>query len=105
MLNFNLTKHAQNDRYNRLIYIRDTVGIGDVVMAQVRDNDGTSRYLTDTGVILVISQTATLITAWIATTTQALVLYKTAHNGAQLPNYLYKCITRNQRFTVNQPQG
>ena len=109
MINCMISKHVSAERRNRMEYIYNTVGFGDVVVAEMPDllHDGTLLQLTDTGVILARSLTSAnnlLITAFIATTAQAVAIYKTAHNGASMPKHLYKTLTRVQKFMENQPK-
>lgn len=104
MLNFEVSIHLQNDRTNRIAYIQRTVGFGDVIMAEMPSR-GAIRALTDTGVVLVLSNDKKrLLTAFIATLSQAIDIYSVNFNTVRLPNYFHKIIVRNQRFHDNQPQ-
>lgn len=104
MLNFEVSMHLQNDRGDRVAYIQRTVGFGDVIMAEMPSR-GAIRALTDTGVVLVLSNDKKrLLTAFIATLSQAIDIYSVNYDTARLPKYFHKIITRNQRFCENQPR-
>lgn len=100
-----MTYHAFEQRKNRFAYITDTVGFGNPVASMPSKTDNTSiRTLTDTGVIIVTNRyTNKIVTAFIATTSQALTVYKTDKNGARLPNALMSKIRYNQDLIDLQP--
>lgn len=107
MINCQLTTHAMYDRRNRLTYIHNTVGFGDVVEFQMHQ-DGKLLQLTDTGVVLVRglkTPDRPLITAYIATVMEAITIFYTATNMKKMPNYLWKKVQRNQRFVAEQPNN
>ena len=110
MINCAISTHVSKDRRNRMEYIYNTVGFGDVIVAEMPDlyHEGTLLQLTDTGVILARSLTnanGLLVTAFIATIAQAAAIYKTAHDGKQMPKHLYKTLKRVQKFMENQPKS
>ena len=107
MINCQLTTHAMYDRRNRLTYIHNTVGFGDVVEFQIYQNDKLLQ-LTDTGVVLVRglkTPDRPLITAYIATIVEAITIFYTATSMKKMPNYLWKKVQRNQRFVAEQPNN
>ena len=107
MINCPVSNHAQLDRRHRLEYIFKTVGFGDVVMAEMPHGDKLLQ-LTDTGVVLVRgtkTEDKPLITAYIATITQAVTIYCTNMSTDKLPAVLWKKVLRNQRFKNEQPEN
>lgn len=107
MINCQLTNHAMYDRKNRLAYIHNTIGFGDIIECQAEQYDKVLQ-LTDSGVVLVRSLRTNeqpLITAYIATISEAINIFYSATNNAKMPNYLWKKINRNQRFVPYQPNN
>ena len=107
MINCPVSNHAQLDRRHRLEYIFNTVGFGDVIMSEIHHGDKLLQ-LTDTGVVLVRgtkTEDHPLITAYIATITQAVTIYCTGMNTDKLPTVLWKKIQRNQPFKNEQPNN
>ena len=108
MINCTLTNHALYDRKNRLTYIQNTIGFGDVILAEKVESDQRVMQLTDTGVMLVRSlrdPDRPLITAYIAGLVQAVEVYQAYTDKYDLPKYLRKKIDRNQRFRLCQPEN
>ena len=105
MITMSMTAHAQEIRGLRLDYIKDKIGFGDVVLAEM-ERDGAMLKLTDTGVVLVTGEKdgePVLITAYIATISQATKIFCRGTNKNSLPKWLYKTVTRLQRFQEAQP--
>lgn len=104
----NMTAHAKFDRANRLEYIINTIGIGNVV-AEIStvDKQGRAGFqkLTDTGVIIILSaDNKTIVTAYIATPDQACTVYKTAKKVSKMPDGLYSRIRKNEAIMKKQPK-
>ena len=104
----NMTYHARFDRTNRIEYIINTIGIGNVV-AEIStvDNQGRKGFqkLTDTGVIIILSgDNKTIVTAYIATPDQACAVYKTAKKVSRMPDGLYSRVRKNYEIMKNQPK-
>ena len=102
----NMTFHARVERDNRLEFIIDTVGIGEVICETNRPDDSYGKpvkmRLTDTGVIIVTSQENKIITAYIATISEAIGVYREATTRHELPSGLYKKIRQNEKlYTKN----
>lgn len=101
----NMTNHAQVDRYARLAYIIDTVGLGEII-AEIPNEDyrGGFKRLTSTGVVIVVSKDArTIVTAYIAKLSQAEKIYRTSRNGQILSQNMARRIINNEKYRVNQP--
>ena len=101
----NMTHHARFDRANRLNYIVDTIGIGEVVCTyRQKCYDGRDAFLklTSTGVIMVVNEENKIITAYIATIGEAIGVYREATTRHELPSGLYKRIRQNEKlYTKN----
>ena len=105
MITMNMTAHAQETRGLRLDYIQEKIGFGDVVLAEMKKDEAILK-LTDTGVVLVTGEKGgepVLITAYIATVSQATKIFCCGTNKNSLPKWLHKTITRLQRFQEAQP--
>ena len=104
----NMTEHARYDRTNRINYIIDTIGIGNVI-AEIATVDDLGRAgfqkLTDTGVIIVLSaDNRTIVTAFIGTLAQVCKVYKTAKKSQRLPDGLYNRVINNGKYINKQPK-
>lgn len=104
----NMTGHARYDRTNRINYIIDTIGIGNVI-AEIATVDDLGRAgfqkLTDTGVIIVLSaDNKTIVTAFIGTLAQVCNVYKTAKKCQRLPDGLYNKVLNNNKYLQKQPK-
>lgn len=99
----NMTHHARFDRANRLNYIVDTIGIGEVVCTyHQKCYDGRDAFLklTSTGVIMVVSEENKIITAYIATVSEAIGLHRKATGRHDMPTGLYKRICKNEKLYI-----
>lgn len=99
----NMTYHARVERADRLEYILNTTGIGEVVAEAPNDERGGLRRLTNTGVIIVVAEDhKTVVTAFICDIRQARSVYAYSHNG-RLPNYLANRVYSNSVYQKKQP--
>ena len=103
----NTTRHASVERYDRLEYIVDTIGLGDkiVLEALIPNEQKIVRkvQITDTGVLIVKPQDAEIvITAWIASIDQV-VLVSRKSGLRKVPESLYRKVRNNQKYVKNQP--
>lgn len=91
-----MTNHVINDRMNRLLYIAQTIGWGEII---AEDFHGTGREcLTSTGVVLVKATDAErLITAWIADVDRATAIWRGAGKGNKMPDWLMRRIANNAK--------
>ena len=97
-----MTYHCEKQRANRVKHIIDEIGLGQVVRErycrtaeQVRAGEaGRYQCLTDTGIMLVISEDRKkIITMYVATYREAVKIYG---GTKKVPDYLHKRIDRNQ---------
>jgi len=95
---YKMSKHASIERYERLAYLVDTVGIGEELCRVYRE-ESKVEILTDTGVILVIGIDNTLITAYLANLNKAFSIWRGSTIGArQMPQWLYKRLLSNRQY-------
>lgn len=97
-----MTKHFQEDRINRAVFIGMTVGFGDIVhQHMVKDEHGTRLHCaTNTGVdIIKTSDGKTIITAYIMTTTQLKRLFD---NEGDIPLSLLAQVRRNEKQRLHE---
>lgn len=104
----NKTYHFSIERKGRFEYIKATCGIGEPIVSQVWQSPTSTipsdNILTDTGVIIVRNvQTRKIVTMYIASTGQAVALYRAATKGQRLPDWLFEQILDNQILRENQP--
>lgn len=105
----NLTTHATRDRLARLNYIIDTVGVGKVMCEGIFDDPRpnypqTTRQLTSTGVIIIKNSKNQVVTAFIATMSQAIQVWEKAHGrNAKMMAVLVKQVKKNECYRANQP--
>ena len=99
------TKHAQWDRMDRMTYIQETVGFGEVIAEHLsRESTTCYRQLTNTGVILITDKAQNvLVTAYIANVGQAVSTYCKATHQDKIPPELFQIVLRNRPFRAEQP--
>lgn len=92
-----ISYHASEERIERLTACLATLGYNNFVL-QVEDKkrgNGTTQFLTDTGIIIVRnSNNGKLVTGYMATVQQATRMYRIA-GYERMPNGMYKKISRN----------
>ena len=103
----NITTHVSVERFDRIEYIIDTIGLGDSIImeANIKNPQNIMRkmQLTNTGVILVKPvDREVVITAWIASLNQVVQIYRT-RGYAKMPEYVYRLVKKNQKYMKNQP--
>ena len=100
----NMSAHASIDRYDRLEYIIDTIGLGEPCMSAPSLNaPSRMEVVTTTGVIIVQStEYNTGITAFIGSIDKITALYQST--GNKIPKALYRKIISNLCYLKNQPQ-
>lgn len=90
-----MTRHAIVDRIDRLMYIAQTIGFGEIIAEDL--HNGGRECLTDSGVILVKAvNEERLITAWIADLERASAIYRGAGKG-NLPRAVVNKIKNNSK--------
>lgn len=94
---YKLTKHASKDRIDRLIFIVENIGIGEIVCSAKQEKGNATVAITDTGVLLVLAQDGnTIITAWIASIADATHIWRKANGECNMPQWLYEKIVRHK---------
>ena len=101
MLKRNITCHISEERIDRACYIMQTIGIGEVIK-EVRcvQEDGRVSWqcLTDTGVILVLSEDKKMcITLYIATQPKVSAMYQ-----GKTPSWVINMIKKNRKYAEEQ---
>lgn len=94
MLKFKMTEHALA-RSPRLVECMTTIGLGEVILTASNYTRHSKRYLTSTGVILVVSaDEETLITGYMGNMGQVVSIYR--ENGYdKVPDRMYKMVKKN----------
>lgn len=101
MMKRNITYHISEERVDRACYIMQTIGIGEAIK-EVRcvDEKGRTswRRLTNTGVILVLSEDKQIcITLYIATQSQVSAMYK-----GKTPSWVINIVRKNRKHVEEQ---
>lgn len=92
-----MSKHATQDRIDRLFFIYDNIGIGEPYIDSVEED--VLYTITTTGVLLVRSATdGTLITAYIADIDKITAIWRNKHGERPMPDNLYKRVLANAFF-------
>ena len=89
-----MTRHAAEDRLDRLVACIEHLGIGEVVLENERF--GAIQKLTSTGLCLIYGEKDTLITGYMCTIQQCSAMYG-ANGYAKIPDKVYKTVVRNQK--------
>lgn len=98
-----LSKHVQWDRTDRISFIKNTIGFGELV-AEHESFKGGYRGLTSTGVIIIMDEKhEKVITAYIANVQQAVSTYCIATKQEKVPSELFQTILRNRPLRAEQP--
>ena len=98
-----LTRHAQEERIERLVYIAQNVGFGEKVVCEgYRIDKGTRQCITETGVLIVkMPDSEKMVTAYLPNLEQAGMIYKSA--GLRMPDWMMRKIKKNQKYAKGCP--
>ena len=101
MMERNCSYHISKDRIPRALYIMDTVGLGKIIK-EVRQVDEQGRVswqcLTDTGVILVMSEDKKIcVTLYIATQPKVSAMYQ-----GKTPSWVINKVRKNRKYAEQQ---
>lgn len=98
-----MTKHAKNDRIDRMVYIAQTIGFGEKVVCEgVWDERGSRSCLTENGIMLIKKpDVEVLITAYIPTLEQAGMVYKSV--GLKMPMWMESKVKKNRKYAKGCP--
>lgn len=101
MMKRNCSYHISEDRLDRAMFIMTTIGIGEVIKEQkCVDEKGRISWqcLTDTGVILVLSEDKKIaVTLYIATQPKVSAMYE-----GKTPSWVIKMVRKNKELAEKQ---
>lgn len=89
-----MTRHASEDRLDRLVACIQHLGVGEIVLEN--EHYGAIQKLTSTGLCLVCGKDDLLITGYMCTIQQCSAMY-IANGYERVPEKIYKTVTRNQK--------
>ena len=90
---YKLSKHAREDRMERIAYLLTEVGIGEEVLT-VRF-DGVKQRLFDTGLVLVLAPEDDLvITAYLTSVDKLIAMWVQAYGTNRVPHSIYNKIVK-----------
>lgn len=92
-----VSDHAKVDRIERLTACLTTLGYENFVLVveDTKRKNNTTKYLTDTGIMVIRdTDTGRIVTGYMATVQQAARMYREAGYN-KMPNGMYKKISRN----------
>ena len=98
---YRISKHASEDRFERMCFLMEQLGIGEEVCVLNARYPSRQLALTSTGVILVLGDDRCVITAYVATIKEAMAIWRgasPAHKNARMPNWLYDKIIANRCY-------
>lgn len=96
-----MSRHVQEDRLDRMVYIATTIGFGEVIFERV--NNDRRECITDTGVLMVKSIVGdVLITAYIISIDKAIAIFRHVCGDSRMPTYLYETIRKNAKHVKLQ---
>ena len=98
MLEINMTRHAVEDRLDRLVACVETLGLGKILLEVPdphRRQEGVVHQLTATGIVLVVQKkTKTLITGYMGEMQQVYAMYRKA-GYEKVPPKIYQRVQKN----------
>ena len=89
-----MTRHAVEDRLDRLAACIEHLGVGEVVLEN--RHYGAIQKLTSTGLCLVCGEDGILITGYMCEIRQCSAMYH-ANGYEKIPEGIYKTVVRNQK--------
>lgn len=97
-----VSAHVVVDRMTRINIIEKTVGWGEPVVhtADRKSGGDATITLTSTGVLVVRAPNNMIITAWIASETQAMGVYRRATGKSKMPDKLFWQVQYNNNTTI-----
>lgn len=92
-----LTKHARNDRVDRIMYIAENVGWGEPVFEFADAARQTRSVLTSTGVIIIKNYNVDrLITAYVGRIDEVKFMYASKGYN-RIPEFMYSKVMKNKK--------
>lgn len=103
MMKIEMTKHAIDDRIDRMVYITQTIGFGEKIVCEgYRRDKGTRQCITENGILIVkMPNEEKMVTAYIPTLEQASMIYKSV--GLRMPGWIVRKIKKNQKYAKGCP--
>lgn len=98
---YKLSPHASQERIERLMYLNLHIGIGNEVCSMRGLVPDRREVLTDTGVMLILSDEDVVITAYLATMRQAMRVWRSNYDNMRMPNRLYRKVIENRKAYEN----
>ena len=91
-----LSRHAREDRLERLASCLERFGLGEVIATQHIPQRHTYEKLTSTGLVLIEGENGVIVTGFLATATRARSIYVNAHNE-EPPQWFLSMVSINRR--------
>ena len=89
-----MSRHAVEDRLDRLVACVEHLGVGEVVLTTERY--GATQKLTSTGLCLICGENTLLITGYMCSIDQCKAMYGDSGYD-KIPEKIYKTVVRNQK--------
>lgn len=99
-MRYRISKHASEERFERMCFLMEKVGLGTEICSCSTFNDRTLT-LTSTGIVLVIGSDNCVITAYVTTMKEAIKIWRNTsptHAQTKMPNWLYEKIIANRPY-------
>ena len=99
MITAKMTYHAAYERADRLAFIAEHIEIG-TIQYKFRDNrknDNTFVCFTSTGIMIVMDEMGTIITAFTPNVSRVIAIFR-AHGWCHVPSTLIKSVEKNYTF-------
>lgn len=96
---FKLSSHARDERLERLMYIMTEIGLGERIICTANHiTTNRQEALTDTGVLLILSNDDLVITAYVPNVSKAIAIWRDSiGTDAKMPPGFYQKIIDNQK--------
>ncbi len=91
-----ITRHMQNDRVERMLYIVNTVGMGDIIHEHTyfdRQNRPAIYQITNTGVAIVLNDKREVVTLYLIRMNQLVWAYR----NENIPPFLRNKVRKNEQ--------
>jgi hypothetical protein len=96
MFKVQMTKHATQERMDRLVKIALTLGWGEILLKSPKENGTKMECITSTGVLMIMNKDCdTLITAFVPSIDKVTAVYKNC--GQTVPKTLKQVVVRNTK--------
>lgn len=98
MIKMKISAHVKNDRLERMMYIAQNIGWGDIVIQfSNKKNNGSMTCLTDTGIVLIMDpRDNVLITAYVADYPLVKKIYL-SNGWTRVPQFIEAKVGKNKK--------